>query len=76
MAYSTKILCPDCGVEIDPDFQAFMFQDMVKNPKYGKWWRANKCVPCNTRHMTEMINTAFCHIHHGALGCKTCTLYM
>lgn len=55
MAYSTKITCPDCGVEIDPDFQAIMFQDLLKNPKYGKWWRANKCVPCNTRHIAEMI---------------------
>ncbi len=55
MAYSTKMNCSECGVEIDPNFQALMLQEMLKNPQYGKWWRANKCVPCNTRHIAEMI---------------------
>ena len=55
MKYSPKLNCPDCGVALDPDFQAAVFQEIMKNPQYGNWWRANKCVPCNTKHITEMI---------------------
>ena len=52
MRYFTN--CSECGKPLDEP-HLLVFQEIQKDKKLGKWWRANKCVPCNTKYTAEMI---------------------